>query len=110
MAEFADADNMATVKTNIIKLQQALNYKGERIVVDTHQFFSEQQQRPITMYTVAKSVPSGRSSENVKLFTSASQVHILYFLRDYWFYVNNLPIPQEDMEWNRVKERYGIKF
>lgn len=101
---------MATVGTNIKRLQQALNKQGLRIMYDTHQFYSKSQDRPITMYTISQSVDDGRSTSNVKLFTSASQVHVLFFLRDYWFYVNKLPIPTEDVEWNKAKKRYGIDF
>lgn len=101
---------MATVGTNIKKLQQALNLKGERIMYDTHQFYSANQDRPITMYTISKSVDTERSTTNIKLFTSASQVHVLFYLRDYWFKVNGLPIPTNDIEWNKAKKKYGIEF
>ena len=77
---------------------------------DTHQFYSASQDRPITMYTISKSVDKGRTTENIKLFTTASKVHILFFLRDYWCYVNKLPIPTEDVQWNKAKKRYGIDF
>ncbi len=101
---------MATIGTNIKKLQQALNLRGERIMLDTHQFYSKTQNRPITMYSISKSVDTERSTDNIKLFTSASQVHILFYLRDYWCKVNGLPIPTEDIEWNKAKQKYGIEF
>ena len=81
---------MASNKVMIKKLQQALNSKGLKILYHTQQFYSEQQQRPVTCYIVKKAVwdeQKGRN-RNIELFSSFSQIQIVLFLRDMWFEVN----------------------
>lgn len=81
--------------TMIYKLQVALNSKGLRILCNRSQFFSEQQNRPVTMYKVSQSVHSESTGKNnhVELFSSASEIQIVLFMRNLWYAVNNKPIP-----------------
>ncbi len=77
------------------KLQVALNSKGLRILCNRSQFFSEQQNRPVTMYKIAQSIlntETGRSN-HVELFSTASEIQAVLFLRNLWYAVQGKPIP-----------------
>lgn len=95
----------------IHKLQRAINAKGEKILVNKNQFYSEKQDRPITIYTVKKAVydQNKGKSINVELFSSTSEIQIVLFLRDYWYQLNGIEIPADNEEWNKAKESYDIK-
>lgn len=85
----------ASNSTMIRKLQFALNQKGLRILCNRSQFYSEQQNRPVTMYKITQSVfnPNTDNYKHVELFTSASEIQIVLFLRNLWYLVNDKPIP-----------------
>ena len=101
---------MASNTTNIRKLQRALNMKGLKILYSTTQFYSEEQNRPVTMYIIKRAVydeQRGRNT-NVELFKSTSQLQIMLFLRDMWFEVIGKEIPQDNIKWNEVKKKEGL--
>lgn len=79
----------------IRKLQIALNSKGLKILCNRSQFYSDQQKRPVTIYKVAQSVwNEGLGKYNHKdLFSSASQIQVVLFMRNLWYAVNGNPIP-----------------
>lgn len=81
--------------TMIYKLQVALNSKGMRILCNRSQFYSEQQNRPVTMYKISQSRHNPQTGKNthVELFVSASEIQIVLFLRNLWYAVNGKPIP-----------------
>ena len=81
--------------TMIDKLQVALNSKGMRILCNRSQFYSEQQNRPVTMYKISQSRHNPQTGKNthVELFNSASEIQIVLFLRNLWYAVNGKPIP-----------------
>lgn len=81
--------------TMIYKLQVALNSKGMRILCNRSQFYSEQQNRPVTMYKISQSRHNPQTGKNthVELFNSASEIQIVLFLRNLWYAVNGKPIP-----------------
>jgi hypothetical protein len=83
----------------IYKLQRALNSKGLRILSNRSQFYSEDQNRPVTIYKVSQSRPDGIKKKHVELFSSASQIQIVLFLRNLWYVVNGKPVPKT----NRMK-------
>ena len=91
----------------IHKLQQALNMKGYRILYNTSQFYSEKEQRPVTVYHIkqARDLENGKTT-NVELFKSASQLQILLFLRDLWYSVNGMEIPNDNEIWNEKRKKY----
>ena len=86
----------ASNSTMIRKLQFALNQKGYRILSNRSQFYSDEQQRPVTMYKITQSVwdPKTEKYRHVELFTSASEIQIVLFLRNLWYLVNDKPIPK----------------
>lgn len=98
---------MASNITNIKKLQRAINSKGEKILYTTNQWYSEEQQRPITTYTIKKAVwdPERQRNYNVDLFKANSTIQILLFLRDYWYELNGMEIPTDNEEWNTIRQR-----
>lgn len=81
---------------------------GERIMLKQHQFFSEQQQRPITKYTVQRSIPptDDCKSQTVELFSSCSQLQIMFFLRDMWYELSGQEVPTDNEKWNEAKRKY----
>lgn len=105
----ATPSNLAMIK----KLQIAINMNfDEKLTYNTTQFWSEQEKRIITMYVIRKAVP--RDSEGrkknyyIKLFTVASQLQIVFFLRDYWYKLNEWELPTDNEIWNEVREKIEI--
>lgn len=95
----------------IHKLQSAINGKGDKLLYNTAQFFSEEQQRPITMYYIKKAVWDDQKHRNinVELFKSTSQIQIVLFLRDYWFQLNGWDLPTDNESWNKMRDRNEAK-
>ena len=97
----------------IYKLQVALNAHNMRIILSRQQFFSEEQNRPVTIYKVSQSRATDIKVQHIELFTSASQIQIVLFLRNLWYAYNGNPIPPtnqikgaEDFEnkWNAFSD------
>lgn len=94
--------------TMIKKLQQAINLKGGKLLYSTTQFYSEQQDRPVTMYIIKQGIydeEKGKTT-SVELFKSYSQIQIVLFLRDMWYEMNGMEVPKDNEKWNKVKEDY----
>lgn len=85
----------------IHRLQIALNSKGLRILCNRSQFYSEKQNRPVTIYKVSQSVFDKSTGKNrhLELFSSASQIQVVLFMRNLWHAINDKPIP----ETNKIK-------
>ena len=98
---------MASNTTMIRKLQTAINVHGGRIMYSTSQFYSKQQDRPVTIYTVKEAVYDKEKDkyQNVELYSSTSQIQIVLFLRDYWFTMNGWELPQDNEKWNEKKAK-----
>lgn len=96
---------MASNSKMIHKLQHALNERGLKILYQTQQFYSEDQQRPVTCYVVKQAVWNEKKQRNinVELFKSFSQIQIVLFLRDLWFEVNGQELPTDNEVWNKVR-------
>lgn len=97
----------------IYKLQFALNAHNMRIILNRSQFYSEQQNRPVTIYKVLQSRITGVKSQHIELFSTASQIQVVLFLRNLWYAYNGNPIPPtnkikgaEDFEnkWNAFSD------
>lgn len=99
----------ASNKTMIHKLQTAINQNGGRILFNTIQFFSEQQDRPITIYKICEPGPKKGAKRKV-LFETPSQIQVVLYLRDYWYNMNGQEIPIDNEEWNNIKKAKGIVF
>lgn len=99
---------MASNSVNIKKLQTALNINGMRIMYCTYQFYSENEDRPITMYCIKQAVWDGKKEKyvNMDLFKSTSQIQIVLFLRDMWYTLSGKELPQDNEEWNKIRDSY----
>lgn len=96
---------MASNTTMIKKLQHALNTKGCKVLYNTSQFYSKQQDRPVTVYHLKQAIwdDEKQKNKNIDLFKSTSQIQIVLYLRDLWYSVNNLEIPTDNEMWNNIK-------
>lgn len=97
---------MNSNSTMIHKLQMAINSKGERITYNTSQFYSVDQDRPVTKYIIKKAIPdedNPRRTHTVELFSAYSQIQIVLFLRDYWFKLNGMELPTDNKMWNMLR-------
>ena len=79
----------------IHKLQVALNSKGMKILCNRSQFYSDKQNRPITIYKVCESVLNEQTMKytHKELFSSASEIQVVLFMRNLWYLINDRPIP-----------------
>ena len=68
-------------KSLIFKLQKALKSKGIIVYINTSQFYSEQQDRYITMYTVVRN--------KKQLIRTASQLKVISVLQEIWKEASN---------------------
>lgn len=77
------------VRQQIAKLQKALITKGKIYRINTHQFYSEEQERMITGYRVTERVtvkkPNGEiKAKEIELLHTYSQVVLLQWLVKEW--------------------------
>ncbi len=95
----------------IHKLQHAINDKGGNLLYNTTQFYSERENRPVTIYIIKQAQWSEERQKmiNVELFSSTSQIQIVLFLRDFWYKLNNWEVPTDNPVWERAKEEYREK-
>lgn len=109
---------MPTSNTQMIhKLQVALNSRGMKILCNRSQFYSDEQQRPVTVYKVAQSVWNENTQRynHEELFSSASQIQVVLFMRNLWYLINDKPIPptnkmkgsyEFERKWNEFEQNY----
>ncbi len=87
------------------KLQTAINSKGEKVLIDSNQFWSDRLKKQITMYHVKKAVwdEDKLKYSNVEVFRSCSQIQIILFLRDMWYQLNGQELPTDNDMWNEIR-------
>lgn len=93
----------------IKKLQRAINDTfDEKILINKTQFFSDTANRPLEYYVIKKAVwdENNKKYRNVELFSSASDIQIILWLRDFWYILNKWPVPTDNKEWLEAKEKY----
>ena len=95
----------------IKKLQTAINSKGKKILINKSQFYSKSKNKAMTMYIVKEAIWDEDSARftNVELFSAISPVQIVLFLRDYWYKMNDIPIPTDNEMWEEIKQNYALK-
>ena len=98
----------------IHKLQNAINGKGYKLLYNKTQFYSEQQNRPVTQYTIKQVVEAEDTATNkkhhyIELFKTCSQIQIVLFLRDFWYDINGWEVPTDNEQWNEAKRKYQEK-
>lgn len=91
----------------IRKLQTAINSRGEHLLYQTSQFWSDNEQRCITKYYIKQAVWDKEKLryKNVELFSSCNQSQIILFLRDYWYKLNDMELPTDDEKWNGIRNQ-----
>lgn len=94
--------NIAMIK----KLQRAINNKGYAITYNTSQFYSNEQDRPVTMYSIKKVVYNEKIDRNkyVEIFKSTSMIQIVLCLRDIWYMINGIELPTDNEDWNCIRK------
>ena len=101
---------MVSNRKKISQLQYALDRKGFTVYYSTHQFRSDTQNRLITMHKLEHRVwdPKKERYRNEEIFSSASQIQVLLFLRNILFWLEGKEIPPSnntkgaavlDMKW-----------
>lgn len=98
--------------TMIHRLQNAINGKGYKLLYTTTQFYSDDQDRPVTQYHIKQSIydPEKGRNRNEELFNSTSQIQIVLFLRDFWYNINGKELPTDNEMWNDIKKKRGIVY
>ena len=96
----------------IHKLQNAINSKGYKLLYEKSQFYSDSEDRPITIYRISQAVkPVGVTGhKKEKLFESTSMIQIVLYLRDFWYTINNQEIPTDNETWENIKKTKAITF
>lgn len=100
----------ASNRVMIHKLQNAINQYGGRILYEKSQFFSKDQNRPITIYKICQSLDTETKHKKEKLFESTSMIQIVFFLRDIWCYIQGQEIPTDNAEWELIKAKKCIDY
>lgn len=105
---------MNSNSTMIHKLQNAINSRGYKLLYNKTQFYSEQQNRPVTQYTIKQVVEAEDTATNkkhhyIELFKTCSQIQIVLFLRDFWYDINGWEVPTDNEQWNEAKRKYQEK-
>ena len=93
------AKNMTLVR----KLQSACLLKGEKLLLNSRQWYSKEQNRAITQYIILKSTEENGKEINQELFKTYSQIQLVLFMRDYWYTLNNWELPTDNPEWEEIK-------
>ena len=97
---------MYSQSKKIFKLQSAINSRGHKLLFSNTQFYSDDKKRPITIYHIKDSIKNAETGkyENKELFASPSQLQIIFFLRDYWYILNDMDLPTDNKIWNKIRE------
>ena len=96
----------------IKKLQKAINERFDaKILLNKTQYYSKDADRPLELLIVKKAVwdEDKGKFKNVELFSSASDIQIVLYLRDMWYELNGWEIPTDNEDWNNAKEAYQRK-
>ncbi len=96
----------------IKKLQRAINDKfGAKILINKTQYYSQDADRPLELLVIKQAIwdEDKKRFKNVELFSSASDVQIVLWLRDYWYELNGWQVPTDNEEWNQAKAQYEGK-
>jgi len=93
----------------IKKLQRAINDSfNAKILINKTQFYSDKTEKAVELIVIKKAVWDNdkQKYKNIELFSSASDVQIVLWLRDYWYELNGWEIPTDNEQWNEAKAKY----
>lgn len=91
----------------IRKIQRACNLLyDEHLCFNIVQFWSEQEKRNISRYTIVKQYNDKETGKHSKeeLFASYSLINTVYFMRDYWYLLNGIELPTDYEKWNELRK------
>lgn len=102
----------ASNRVMIHKLQNAINQRGYKLLYEKSQFYSDNEDRPITMYRISRAVrkENEKRHRKEKLFESPSMIQIVLYLRDFWYTISGQEIPTDNEAWEKVKETKAIQY
>lgn len=101
-----------TFGPQIKKLQRAINeIFDQKILINKTQYYSKEVDRPLELIIIKKAVwdESKQKYKNIELFSSASDVQIVLWLRDFWYELNGWEIPTDNEIWNEAKRQYEVR-
>lgn len=91
----------------IRKLQRACNLNfGEQLCYNISQFYSETHKREINRYTLSKQLTDGSTGKHSKeeLFSTYSLLQMVFFIRDYWYRLNGIELPNDNEMWCAIRK------
>lgn len=97
----------------IKKLQNAINDKyDKKILVNTVQYYSKKSNRTMSIIVInqAQWDEDKQTYTNIKLFSSPSDIQIVLWLRDYWYKLEGIPIPEDNPQWIEARRKYEEKY
>lgn len=98
-----------TSAKTIARLKKAISLKfpEERLLYSSNQTWSEDEKRPITQYLVKQAVDGNYMGKVI--FSTYSQLQLLFYLRDYWLTLNGEPVPTNNKQWEETKRKLREK-
>lgn len=95
------AANLSAVSKKLIK---ALNTQGYKLTFNTKQFIGNEG-NPHNYYSICNGVWNEDKHKylNKELYSSASMVRIVLFLRDMWYNENGWELPTDQTLWNKLR-------
>lgn len=95
-------------QTRIIrKIQRACNLKfNEQLCYNISQFYSETHKREINRYSLTKQITDGTTGKHSKkeLFGTYSLIQMVFFIRDYWYRLNGMTLPDDNKKWSDIRK------
>ena len=75
---------MAKLKSTISRLQKAIISTGYIVKINTSQFYSEEQKRTITVYSLVTPTKKNNKVKNQEILRSTSQIELIKCLAEIW--------------------------
>ena len=91
----------------IRKIQRACNVKfDEQLCYNINQFYSTTHKREINRYVISKQTTDGTSGKYSKedLFSTYSLLQMVFFMRDYWYRLNGIELPNDNEQWCEARK------
>lgn len=94
------------------RLQSAINQKtgdGAKLLINTQQWYSPDKGRTVTVFVVKQSTTKTGEQKyrhNIEMFRTYSHVQLVLWLRDYWYQLNGMEVPQDNVTWEGVKQSW----
>lgn len=95
----------------ISKLRNALNLRGHKIAITKTEVFLQNKVFPSTLYTIKKAEYNAQTGKNKykELFKTFAEIQVVLYLRDYWYILNNEPLPEADDKWEAIRVTLHIQ-